>query len=91
MNHDLLGKEYWLTANGRQVTIRGKEYIIHASCYYASYPYARQVLTVHAEMLDKNDPEYLKVKKDLGDDWSTDILDSSIEIYCDVYNQLFGK
>jgi len=87
----LKGLEYWLEANNKNVFIGGKEHVVKVDSFLAKYPYERYVISVDAEMIDKNDPEYLEVKKLLGDDWSTDILDSGDDVYADVYNQLFPE
>ena len=80
-------KEFWLNANGKEVLINGIKHILRVSVYRAIYPYEHQVLTVHAEPKNKNTEYYQATKKELGDDWSTDVL-GSFEIECDVMAQL---
>lgn len=70
----------WLKHHGKVVKVDGKKYKISASSHDAIYPYKHKSYTASAEMVDKNDPEYLTTKKDLGDDWSTDLLDSDPEV-----------
>ena len=89
MSHDLRGREHWVGANGKIVTIEGKKYKIKVSSYKAISPYERMVISVLAEMMNKSDPEYLNTKLILGDDWSTDVLDSGDDFYAAVYLQLF--
>ena len=91
MSHDLRGREHWVGANGKIITIEGKKYKIKVSSYKAIYPYERMVISVYAEMMDKADPEYLDTKLILGDDWSTDVLDSGDDFYAAVYLQLFPE
>jgi len=91
MSHDLRGREQWLGVNGKVITVRGKKYKIKVSSHKAIYPYERMVISVMAEMMDKNDLEYLETKLILGDDWSTDVLDSGDDFYSAVYLQVFLK
>ena len=91
MSQDLKGREQWLEANGKVVKVEGKKYKIKVSSWLAIYPYRRFVVSVDAEMINKQDTEYLEIKKDLGDDWSTDVLESGDEFYIDVYQQCFPE
>lgn len=79
----------WLDADGKIVTINDKEYKIRVTTHKAIYPYERWVINVSAIMVDQTDPEYLRIKNDLGDDWSTDVLESGDDIYTSIYNQCF--
>jgi len=89
MSHDLRNREYWLEANGKTVKVEGKKYKIKVSSWKAIYPYERYVISVMAEMVDKDDPEYVEIRRNLGDDWSTDVLESGEDFYAAVYTQLF--
>lgn len=91
MSKDLRFYKKWLDANGKIVDINGKKYKIKVSAYGAVYPYERMVISVYADMIDKNDPEYIEIKKVLGDDWSTDVLESNDATYMSIYEQCFGK
>ena len=89
MSQDLSKKEYWLEANGKTVKVEGKKYKIKVSSWKAIYPYERYVISVMAEMVNKDDPEYIEVRGILRDDWSTDVLESGDDFYCAVHEQLF--
>jgi len=89
MTQDLSRKEFWLEANGKVVKIQGKEYKIKVSSWQAIYPYKRHVISVDAEMVNHDDPEYIEIRQKLGDDWSTDVLESGDDFYSAVYSQLF--
>jgi len=89
MSQDLSRKEFWLEANGKIVKVQGKEYKIKVSSWQAIYPYKRYVISVDAEMVNHDDPEYIKVREILRDDWSTDVLESREDFYAAVYSQLF--
>ena len=89
MSQDLSRREFWLEANGKTVKVQGKKYKIKVSSWKAIYPYKRYVISVMAEMVDKDDPEYIEVRRILRDDWSTDVLESGDDFYCAVHEQLF--
>jgi hypothetical protein len=80
----------WEKFNGRKVKIEGRAYRIRATVSTAIYPYEDEVISVHAEPINKRSKYYLKTKAELGDDWSTDVLESSIELICDIWTQLTG-
>lgn len=80
--------ENWLLHNGKKVTIAGNEYRLKVRSYPAIYPYRHTALQVDAEMLDRSHPYYLTIKGILGDDWTTDILGSEIEVQTEVLEQL---
>ncbi len=46
------------------------------------------MIDVSAEPINKNSKYYLEVKKELGDDWSTDILESGDELYTNIAQQV---
>lgn len=69
-------KEWWLEQDGKTVIVDGKRWKIHARQHRAKYPRDEIVITVHAEMTNKNDPEYLESKRQLRDDWQLDVLKS---------------
>ena len=55
--------------------------------YEAIYPTRAQVIDVHAEPVNKAGRDYRQVRDILGDDWSTDVLDSSVELAAEVLRQ----
>lgn len=77
----------WLDHDGKTVFINGHAYKLSVHTYRACYPYDREVIQVFADPKNRRAEWYLKTKRELGDDWSTDILESSDEIYCDVLTQ----
>lgn len=74
------GSEFWLSANKSIVTVDGLEYVLQCSLHNAIYPYPRTVLSVYADPLDKNSPEYIKSRDWLHGHWSVDVLNS--EDFC---------
>lgn len=74
------GNREWLDFDGMTVRLDGIGYKVKAASFNAIYPYARQTLTVDLEMTDKQSPEYLAVKRQLGDDWSTDLMASDSDL-----------
>lgn len=91
MSRDLYYNHKWLQANGKKVTVAGKEYIIRVEAHKAIYPYEHYVISVTADPVDKSDEEYLHIKRMLGDDWATDVLEAGEAFYASVYEQCFGK
>jgi len=89
MSQNLKGREQWLEVNGKIVEVEGKKYKVKVSSWFATYPYKRYIISVNADPINKRDPEYLKIKQDLGDDWSTDVLESGEDFYAAVYLQCF--
>lgn len=59
----------WLQYDGFTVTVDGKRRRIITRV-------VGDWITVEAEMLNKRDPEYVEIRRKLGDDWVTDVLDS---------------
>lgn len=87
---DLQGNERWVGANGKIVIVDGKQYKIRVTSFEAIYPYKRYVISVYADPVDKEDPEYRRIKALLGDDWMTDVLDSLDDaFYASVFGQCF--
>lgn len=78
----------WLEANGKEVLLDGLAYRLKVTTFMAVYPYRREVISVMAEPVNKNSRHYLEVKRDLGDDWSTDVLDSDASLIVDVARQI---
>ena len=81
---------FWLEKNGAIVSINGHEHILKISSFQAIYPYPHQTLHVNAEPIDKTTDYYLEVKRQLKDDWYTDVL-GSIETECEVLEQLLYR
>jgi len=82
--------ETWEKHDGRHVTVGELRCKIQVRSYVAAYPYRHRVITVHAvpTRIAKRSESYLRVKRELGDDWSTDILASDCEVECDILEQL---
>lgn len=78
----------WLEHNGKVVTLDGVKCKLAVDAYKAIYPYEHRVLRVFAEPIDKQSAEYQRVKSDLGDDWSTDVLGSDVEVISEILSQL---
>jgi len=80
---------YWQEANGRHVKIDGHAYKLRVNVDNAVYPYPQKVIRVYADPINKNAAWYQKIKRELGDDWSTDVLESDVELTCSVASQLW--
>ena len=79
---------WWLNQDRKEVLIDGLAHCLQTSTYRASFPYERDVITVYAEPINKCTKHYLKVRRELGDDWSTDVLESGIELQVAIKQQL---
>jgi len=78
----------WLEHDGTVVTIDTYAHTLKVSVYEAIYPYPHMVCRVMAEPLDKQSAWYRGLKQQLGDDWSTDVLGSDIDVTVSVMQQL---
>jgi hypothetical protein len=83
--------EEWLEHNGKGVVIDGLRYTIRVSVHHAIYPVQADMISVHAEPMSKQTDYYLKVKHQLGDDWSTDVLESDCTLTADLLTQCQGQ
>mgnify|MGYP001074389770 CR=1 FL=1 len=86
--HYLEHHEEWLDYDGRKVVLNGVAHKIRVSTYRAIYPYEHVAITVHADPVDKRTKYYRDTKRELGDDWSTDVLGSDIELQVNILLQL---
>lgn len=78
----------WLEHNGKVVKINGILHILRVDHYEATYPYRHWTITVHAEVKDKSTKYYRDRKQEMGDDWSTDVLESDVTLQADILHQL---
>lgn len=79
----------WAKYDGRKVTINGLRYRLKCRIYRQRYPYEDEVIDVSAEPVNKASRVYRETKRLLGgDDWSTDVLASSIELQAEIERQL---
>jgi len=90
-SYDIYGPT-WEQHDGRLVTLDGIRRKLRVRSYNAIYPVARRVISVHAEPFGagKRNEAYLRVRRELGDDWSTDVLSSDIEVQSEILAQLEG-
>lgn len=77
----------WLVHNGKTVKLDGVSHTLRCTTHFARYPIKVEVISVHAEP-DKNSAHYKEIKRQLGDDWSVDVLDSDIELQAEILQQL---
>lgn len=79
----------WIKHHGATVKIGKHAHVIKVSVYDAIYPVHQRVISVYADPVNKHSVEYLKTKKILGDDWSTDLLESECgdEVFQQLQNQ----
>jgi hypothetical protein len=78
----------WLEHHGKVVTLQGHVHFLQVTTYEAIYPYAHTVLRVHAVPLSTKTRYYREIKAQLGDDWSTDVLASDVEVTTSVMQQV---
>lgn len=78
---------YWVELDGYEVTLDGHAHIIRVSSYMAIFPYRQRVITVYAVPNDTDSEWYRTIRRKLGDDWSTDVLESS-EVEEAIFSQL---
>lgn len=79
----------WAEHDGKTVNLNdglGKRRV-RVSVHAAIYPYQCRLITVFAEPINKESAEYRRIREDLRDDWSTDVLESSDTVYCEVLRQ----
>lgn len=70
----------WLQHDGKRVVVNGIAYVLHATSFMARYPYTQEMVSVQAEPVNKQSRFYREAKAQLGDDWTTDVLDSDSEV-----------
>ena len=87
MARDIKYYEHWQKHDGKKVLIDGHTYQLKVTTYQASYPYPHTVISVYAEPVNKASKMYLDTKRELKDDWSTDVLDSDISLQADILHQ----
>jgi len=78
----------WQQHDGKVVKIDGRNHRLSCKVYQQRYPYPDEVISVHAEPCNRNSKWYRTIRQQLGDDWSTDVLDSSIELQVEILQQL---
>jgi 4'-phosphopantetheinyl transferase EntD len=82
--------KFWLSQNGKRVKLNGIVHVIKVTSFRASYPYYHDVIDVSAIPINKESKYYQTIKRELKDDWSTDILASDPEVEFEVRQQV-GK
>lgn len=78
----------WEKHDGKRVTINGLAHTIKVTTGNAVYPYKHRYIRVEAVPCSKSSKHYREVRSELGDDWSTDLLASDIDLRVDVLRQL---
>ncbi len=78
----------WLDHDGTAITLDVYVHTLKVDTYEVIYPYAHTVLRVHAQPQYTETKWYKAMKRQLGDDWSTDVLGSDIDVQLDVMQQL---
>lgn len=66
--------EQWLQHDGKVIRVDGKRQKLRVRVSQRTYPYAHTAIDISASWTNKKDPEYLDIKRTLGDDWVTDVL-----------------
>ena len=79
---------WWVQQDGKKVRLDRIDYWIKVNVYTAIYPYECTVISVYAVPINKNTKYYQKIRAELHDDWSTDVLASSSEIEFELRRQL---
>ena len=88
MSHNYEIYKGWEDHDGARVLIDGRAHKLRVNTYVARYPVEQRVMTVHAEPVNKRSKHYREVRAALGDDWSTDVLDSDCTVQAEVWAQL---
>ena len=78
----------WAQHDGRTVTVGGLKCRLRCNVFMARYPVAQEMISVHAEPISRTSKAYRETRAALGDDWSTDVLDSDIELQSEILAQL---
>ena len=80
----------WLDLGGQHVTFEGQTWIIRVDRWWQKYPYARDVTNVRLEPTAETErsESYLAIKRELGDDWSTDVLSLDPEQQVQILQQV---
>lgn len=89
-NPALAGREEWLEHDGKIVTIDGIKHRLKVSTTKAVYPRRETTVSVYASPVNRQSQYYKSTKRKLGDDWSTDVLESP-ETEAEVMRQLKMK
>lgn len=78
----------WIEHDGKVVVIDGLKCRLRCRVHQQHYPYPDEVISVDAEPISKTSTRYREIRRRLGDDWSTDVLNSGIDLQCDILEQL---
>lgn len=78
---------FWAQHENKIVKVDGISCRIKISVYVQRYPYEQQVISIYAEPISHSTEKYKETKRILGDDWSTDVLDSDIEVQSEILRQ----
>jgi hypothetical protein len=82
----LAGNEEWLDYDGMSVFIDGRKYRLEVrSCFSRFRGY--EVFSVYAKPVNQDATYYRDIKRELGDDWATDVLESDVELEADILRQ----
>ena len=75
--------------NGKQLTMPdGTAVTLRVNIWNAIYPYKHQVIRAMLDPVNKQAESYQKTRRELGDDWSTDLLESGEDIQNHIFAQL---
>lgn len=85
-SHKIYGD--WEQHDGKIVKIDGHNHRLRCTTYMARYPREELMIDVSAEAVNKRAKWYQEQRRQLGDDFSTDVLDSDIELQSDIMRQL---
>ena len=77
----------WLEHDGKVIKIDGIKHRLKVTTLNAIYPRPAKLISVQAEVVNKKSRYYQDTKARMGDHWSTDVLDSDIELVADILSQ----
>lgn len=80
----------WIEHDCKTVLIDGIAHVLRVRTWYAVYPYEHESISVSAEPKNKRAKWYVERKRELGDDFSTDVLASDCELQVAILEQLKG-
>ena len=86
--HFLPHHDQWLEHDGKIVLLDGIKHRLRVFTWNAIYPYPHRSISVQAEPVNRDTAYYREIKADLGDHWSTDVLDSDAAVTAAILAQL---
>jgi len=81
----------WAKYHNSIVLVDGIKHRIQVSIHQAKYPRPAKMISVQAVPTNKNSRYYQETRRRLGDDWTTDVLDSDLELTANILQQCIDQ